>query len=277
MIIDGHAHACGPFLKAETLVPFLDDAGVDKVVLTAGELDSVKSYNLADIANWFPQKDVVFWINRLARFSVSLTGSAGHLDERNAHVAALVRACPDRVLQFYWTDPTRPDIIHELEKRHSQWNFAGLKLQQGWERFKIPSPGLQEIARWAGEKNLPIFIHAYSKKDILALVEFVQIHRNTRFILGHLLGMEYFPRKQEGGENLYFEISLPALISEFRLQKALERHGADRLILGSDTPYGKESLKRNIQRVRELPISKIDQGRILGENLGAILGLNSSL
>jgi len=33
MIIDVHAHAYGPFSKAEKLVPFLEEAGVDKVVL----------------------------------------------------------------------------------------------------------------------------------------------------------------------------------------------------------------------------------------------------
>jgi uncharacterized protein len=40
MIIDSHAHACGPYLKGENIVKLLNETGVDKVVLVPGELDS---------------------------------------------------------------------------------------------------------------------------------------------------------------------------------------------------------------------------------------------
>ncbi len=40
MIIDGHAHACGDFLTSEGILEKLNEAGVDKVVLVPGELDS---------------------------------------------------------------------------------------------------------------------------------------------------------------------------------------------------------------------------------------------
>ena len=67
------------------LISFLDEAGVDKVVLTAGELGSTKSYDLPDIVNWFPNNDVMYGINRVIRLTVALTVPAGHPDARNAH------------------------------------------------------------------------------------------------------------------------------------------------------------------------------------------------
>lgn len=46
MIIDGHSHACGKFLTAESIVRTLDKNGVDRVVLVPGELNSRSEYTL---------------------------------------------------------------------------------------------------------------------------------------------------------------------------------------------------------------------------------------
>ena len=64
MIIDGHAHASGPFLRAEGIVKALDAAGADKVVLVSGEANSEKTYSLPRLAHRFPNTDIVAWTNR---------------------------------------------------------------------------------------------------------------------------------------------------------------------------------------------------------------------
>ena len=49
MIIDGHAHASGDFLKPENIIDNLDKSGVDKVILVPGELESTKNYSLPNL------------------------------------------------------------------------------------------------------------------------------------------------------------------------------------------------------------------------------------
>jgi uncharacterized protein len=61
-------------------------------------------------------------------------------------------------------------------------------------------------------------------------------------------------------------------ISLRRLNKAIAHFGAHRIILGSDTPYGKDNLRLNVQRIKDLSISEQDKQLIFGENLQTILG-----
>lgn len=43
-MIDGHAHACGPYLTADAIIEKLDKSEVSHVVLVPGELDSTTEY-----------------------------------------------------------------------------------------------------------------------------------------------------------------------------------------------------------------------------------------
>jgi len=274
MIIDAHAHACGEFLTIDSILKVLDDTGVSKVVLTAGQLDSTKTYNLPDIAKWFPHRDVIYAVNAFTKRMITITRAAEKLDVRNAYVNTLTRLCPDRILQFYWADPRREDITVELDEKYEAWRFKGIKLQQCWERFEINSAGFHRLAEWAGNIDIPVFVHAASKKDILELIDFLKDHPRTMFIMGHLLGMELLQDWAGRLPNFVFEISTPQLVSEVRLKKAIHAFGANRIVLGSDTPYGKDNLAQNIRRVQGLPISYKEKEAILGENMRRILRIS---
>ena len=55
--------------------------------------------------------------------------------------------------------------------------------------------------------------------------------------------------------------------------KAIKVFGADHVIMGSDTPYGKNNLSDNIKKVRELKITKEEKSMIMGENMWKLLSL----
>jgi predicted TIM-barrel fold metal-dependent hydrolase len=73
---------------------------------------------------------------------------------------------------------------------------------------------------------------------------------------------------------VYIEISPPWLHSRKRLLWAIDWFGADRLIFGSDTPYGCRNIARNLRKINKLPISKLLKKQILGQNMAAILKVN---
>jgi predicted TIM-barrel fold metal-dependent hydrolase len=275
MIIDGHAHACGEFLHVENVVRILDANRVDKIVLVPGEMNSEKNYNLPELARLFPSRDVVAWTNAVTKLAISLTRAARHVDDGNRYVHTFVQACPDRIIQFYWVMLHRPNILQEIETHYDEWRFHGIKFHQCWEAFTIRSALFESVADFATRNHLPIFIHVGSKQEVVALIDFIRHHPQTRIIVGHLFGLELCVQSGLSLENVYFEISSPQLISLPRLNAALRHFGAQKIVLGSDIPYGKDNLRLNLERVRALPISDAEKDLILGENLRALLGLDA--
>lgn len=271
MIIDAHAHACGDFLKEDNIINTLDENNADKVVLVPGELNSEKTYNLANLAKVFPDKDVISFTNRLTKIIISLTGAAKYIEQGNEYVYSLVQKYPDRIIQFYWVTLRTPGIEEIVERRFKEWNFKGIKFHQCWESFTVRSGNFNKITSWATANGLPVFIHMGTKKEVTHLIDYIGDHPDTTFIIGHLYGLEHYIRSGLDFKNVYFEISAPPLISIKRLMKAIDYFGAHRIVLGSDTPYGRNNLRVNIQRVQNLSIPEEDKKQILGLNMQRIL------
>ena len=275
MIIDGHAHACGPFLKGEEIVKTLAETRVDKVVLVPGELDSLRTYGLPDLAERFPKRDVVRLTNALTKVMISLTGKAADIPEGNQRVYALAQVYPEQIIQFYWVLLQKPDAVQEMKERFAEWKFKGIKLHQCWDAFHIGSKPFVQVAEFAAEMDLPIFIHAGNYKEVAALIDHSERHPATKFIVGHLFGLELYLQSKSKFENLFFEISNTYLVSTCSVNKAIDCFGAHKIILGSDTPYGRNSLQLNIDRVKMLPISEEAKEMILGKNMQMLLQLTS--
>jgi predicted TIM-barrel fold metal-dependent hydrolase len=271
MIIDAHAHACGDYLNAHNILKILDQNKADKVILVPGEFDNNKNYSLPDVAKRFPNKDMIYITNVLTKIVISLKGTAKQISKGNEYVYSLTQKSPGRIIQFYWVMLNELKSEDELDTRLKQWDFKGIKLHQCWESFNVRSDKFVKVVKWAERNNLPIFIHLYSKKEVLELISYIEENPKTKFIIAHLFGLEYYMKSGNHSENVYFEISAPPLISIKRLQKAIEHFGAHKIILGSDTPYGKDNLKMNIQRIRSLPIPGADKKLILGENIQKLL------
>lgn len=271
MVIDGHAHACGDFVSAGNIVKILDENGVDKVVLVPGAANSNKTWSLPKLAWRFPNRDVVSFTNRLTRLSLLLSGNTRRIPDGNPYVHSLAQAAPDRIVQFFWAQPGKPATLDQMESQYSEWGFKGIKLQQCWDRFQVRSEAFERLVRFATKYDLPIFIHAGAYDEVKALIACIDQHPEAKFIIGHLYGLELFIQSGKKPEQVYFEISNTYLVSTARVIRAIQYFGAHKIILGSDTPYGKQSLRLNIERVRALPITDEEKKKILGENMQALM------
>lgn len=86
--------------------------------------------------------------------------------------------------------------------------------------------------------------------------------------------MELFIREdKQHFENTYFDLSNYYFVSKERTMLAYSNFGAEHLLLGSDTPYGKNSLENTIQQISELELPQLEKERILGLNLARLLKL----
>ena len=106
------------------------------------------------------------------------------------------------------------------------------------------------------------------------MVEFVNCHKRVNFIIAHLIGLEVFIDAGFEQSNVFFDISCYQIVSEIKIKLALEKFGHEKIIMGSDTPYGKDNLKQIIDRVLRLSLSDSEKDLILGGNLQKLLKIN---
>jgi len=271
MIIDGHAHACGDYLTPDKINQTLLENNTDKVVLVPGELDSNKTYPFPNIAKYFLNKNITKIFNGLTRFVFKITNAEKDLKKGNDFVYSLIKSIPDKVIQFYLLTNDNNDIYNILTKKHKEQKFKGLKIHQCWFPILINSDSFTQIADWATENDMPIFIHLLSDKEVYKLIEYKKTHLKLKIIIAHLFGLELFIKSGFKDKNLYYDISTFQVTSDKRVLKAIDFLGADKIIMGSDTPYGKRNLHNNIKRIKNLDISIEEKDLILGENIRKLL------
>lgn len=274
MIIDGHSHACGRYLSADGIIKALDSNGVDKVVLVPGELNSSSEYSLPNIASRFPKKNVVKLTNNITKLVMKITGKVRDIPEGNEFVYELKSKAENRIIQFLWVTTGIENTTNYLATKYDDWAFHGVKLHQCWEKFSIDSEFFRDVAAWAETHDLPLFIHLYSDKDVVDLIKYKRKHPDLKLIIAHLFGLEIFIKENLVDNNLYFDISPLQLVSDYRLKKAIDYVGIDKVLLGTDTPYGaKDNLSKSINRITKLDLSKEDKALILGLNMKKLLNL----
>lgn len=270
MKIDGHAHSAGEFLDADDLIHVIDSLGVDKVVLCPGVKNDDRTQSLPRLSR-FPKGDHMLKVNRIIWMVSHISRIKGAAEIGNEYVHLQYRKYPNRIIQFYWVDPFQKDISLELENAYDLYGFRGLKLHQCFQHFRIDPEIMGPILGFARRERLPIFIHVYSKKEVEKLIKIIRKNDENNFVIGHLIGLELYLRKCRDLRNIHFDISPNPLISEYRILKAIETFGADRVIMGSDTPYGKNNLGGILDKIRALNITKEEKDLIMGNNMKAML------
>jgi predicted TIM-barrel fold metal-dependent hydrolase len=271
MIIDGHAHACGDYLYPESIILNLNQTGTDKVVLVPGELGSNKTYGLPNLAKVFPKRNVTKFFNVLTRPIIGLTGAVNHIEAGNEYVYDLKTKCQNRVIQFIWITRRIPNPIEYLTQKFIDWKFQGIKMHQCWERFLIDSSFFMDIAEWAEMNGVPLFIHLWSDREVKKIIKYKKQHKILKLIIGHLFGLELFIEEKISDENLFFDTSTVQVISTYRLMTAIKKFGVGQILFGSDTPYGRNNLQKNIDRINSLTIGEKEKNMILGDNLRDLL------
>ena len=272
MIIDGHAHAAGVFYEKDSLVAELDRLGVDKIVLAPMGVRQDPAYSKENMDTVFANTNINNVEQKINEFVSGLSNII--YDAPNKYLFSLKQQCPERIIQYYWANPNDPHVMEYLEKYVHLWNFSGVKLHQMVADFKTDQESIHQIAEFCEAHDMPLFIHLFKQKNVFRFMDVCTEHQHTRFIVGHMIGYDILQEHALGLDNFWFDISPSWLVPKKILNKALAYYGADRLMLGSDTPLGSnKNLEKNLKRVRALAISDSDKDKILGLNLQALLNL----
>lgn len=269
MVIDGHAHACGIYMDEQSIIENLNNQGVDKVILSAGEPGSSKNYSFPNFARVFKSSKLIYFSNKIISLMVEKSGAVKFINSENERIAQIAERNPDHIMNTYWADICDKDCIEKVKSFALKHDFAMIKLHQCWTHFNMRDKNCIEIIKYAGEINKPVFIHLITKEQVNEFISVAEEYKDTIFIVAHLIGIEEFDDRIT--DNIYFDISCPELNSIEMLKKAYDLLGADRLILGSDSPYGSNNIEKAVNKLKALNMSESEINKVCGENIEKLL------
>ncbi len=266
MRIDAHGHAVGYYATLEKLLEKMEQNKLDKVVLFPGDTGNEKITHLSDGKN----KEVLSLSNRFGEFFARFMNISKKIDFGNHYVHYLQQLRPDRIIQFYWLTPA---YLETFKTDFTRMQIKGIKLHQCIRYFKIDSDFFRSVLDFAEEKNLPVILHLFAKKDALQLIKILK-GRKVKVIVSHLLFYkEFIPVWEDLKQNIFFDIASYYFINPSSLQEAIDKFGCEKLIYGSDSMWGVDCIEKTLEMVQKLPLPDTQKELILGENMRKILGI----
>lgn len=191
-------------------------------------------------------------------------------------VAQAISAHPERFLGWIFLNPARmADPVAVLERWAAVPGFVGVKLHPHWHGW--PMDAALPIAERCEALRLPILIHLGFREQGAWHV-LTRRFPKLRVVFAHA-GLPHFQRmwselRRHAG--LYLDVSSPYL-SEGLVRRAVRAVGPQRVLYGTDAPYGFSSPDHSYDYahirawVERLPIRAADVDDVLGGNVERLL------
>ncbi len=186
-----------------------------------------------------------------------------------------------RILSFAGIHPA----CEELEKKMiwiKENGFPGIKIHPDYQATFITDERYVRILECARDLDLIVVTHAGVDGGLPECVhcpphmvrELIRKVPHTKFVLahfgGHLLWEEVFETLCD--EDVYFDTALAFhWIDEALFKKILARHGEDRILFGTDSPW--ISNQDDLAILRSFSLEKETKEKILSSNARKLLGI----
>lgn len=196
-------------------------------------------------------------------------------------VAAKICEKEDNLISFGGIHPDCSDIKQKMRDIRSL-GLKGIKIHPAYQEVYMDDIRYLRILEAATEEDLVISVHAGVDiglpEPVYATVEKI-LHaiRETKpekFVLAHLGGWKEWDTVEEmiAGENVYLDTAfLEDYISDEQLLRIIRKHGADKILFGTDCPWSGQ--RESIERLEKLSLSEAEKQLIFAENAKKLLGL----
>ena len=198
-----------------------------------------------------------------------------HANERLVQFAATKLKRTARVLlKAVPIDLVEPNIIFR-----QYWEYKGtvigFKLHTSLDRCPANSERYRSFWELANENGLIMLVHCGRWEEIASYkfaLQSAALYPKAKVILAHMGGNELKNmlgaiETSRGLPNVYLETSNCRMST--MIAKAVEKLGAERILFGSDTPWG--SVLPNVFTILESDILEIEKELILRRNLEVLL------
>jgi uncharacterized protein len=262
MIIDAHCHVWPGHIAARVLAN--RPAGLD--ARHDGTLDGLRA--TMDAAG----------IDRAVCLGVA--HEARTVARTNEFIGSVDRSC------FVPFGTVHPDLSPAENLRSLRDNgIAGVKLHPLFQDLSLSDPRVVTLLAALAEAGITVITHAGAGGDRAAnergapksLRGLLDAVPGLRLIACHFGGYHRLDEAQEHvvGSRAILETSWPPSTGRLdpgRVREIIERHGADRVVYGSDWPMTDPAAE--IAAIRALGLPAEQEAAILGGNLAALLGLS---
>jgi predicted TIM-barrel fold metal-dependent hydrolase len=191
--------------------------------------------------------------------------------EGNDQVLAAARSYPERLVPFTTANPWFGERAKAELVRTFRAGSAGVKFHPGLQGFTLSDDVFLPLVELAIEHRKPMFFHTGTPISSMPyqLTELAMRYPEGTFIMGHMAYSDFWYEVSASAacvKNLYLETShhVPGFV-----RAVTERVGVDKILFGSDSPYG--SLEVELEKIGAVFPSESDRARILSGNLLRIL------
>jgi uncharacterized protein len=212
---------------------------------------------------------------------LAVAAVARTVERTNEFIGSIER---DRFTPF---GTVHPELPIEVNLRSLADNgIRGVKLHPLFQELSLADPRVLDLLRALAEADVTIITHAGAGGDAAAndrgtpanLRAALDAVPDLRLIACHFGGYHQLDDAEElvVGSTAYLETSWPPRLGDLdrdRIRSLVRRHGADRVVFGSDWPMADPAAE--LAAVRDLGLEPHEVDAILGNTLAGILGLTS--
>lgn len=185
------------------------------------------------------------------------------------------------IIPFGSVHPFAGDVMIELD-RIKMKGIRGIKLHPDYQGFYLDDKNVFPVYGKIESLGLPVIFHAgvdvLSPDDVHCTPDMVRkvvaLFPDLKIVLAHLGGNdmwdEVFDKLAGIHGNLYFDTALTAgRCPDALVKKIIKKHGADRILFGSDCPWHESSLE--IEMINRLDLSHEEKEMIFHRNAERLL------
>jgi uncharacterized protein len=185
-----------------------------------------------------------------------------------------------RLIPFGALHPHLADCAAEV-RRLCDAGIRGVKLQPHFQEFDLDEPATERMWEAIGDR-LAVVLHAGQEIAPIERVrptptrirQLAERFPALRLIVAHMGGYRQWDEAEAElvGANVHLDLSYTfGHISDEQILRMVRTHGPERIVWGSDFPWGEP--RDTLAAFRRLGLAEADERRILAANLLALLGL----
>jgi predicted TIM-barrel fold metal-dependent hydrolase len=199
-----------------------------------------------------------------------------------AEINAIFSNKERKIISFAGIHPACEDIEEKM-KWIKENRFLGVKLHPDYQETFINDPGYIRILECARELDLIVLTHAgvdigyrgcpvrcppSLAKEVIARVPY------SKLVLAHYGAAEQHEEVFDTlcGLDVYFDTSyVLRFLDKTTFARILEKHGEDRILFGSDSPWS--DIQNDVEILKSFSLNKQTEQKIFCENAKKLLGI----
>ncbi len=221
-------------------------------------------------------EELIDYSNKYNISSSAISSITKKISKDNHEVALSIKRYPERFVGLAHIDPNSKQTgVSEIEKCVSA-GFRGIKLHPKWDNYCILDENLMTpILDKISEEHLPVMIHTgnYPMSVPIQVAFLAKTYPKVKFICAHM-GIDNSAEAATAAKyasNIFLETSGTSSAGE--VEMVAKSVGAERILFGTDPPYGK--FVAEFYKIVSLEISDQDKQKIFWDNAAKLYGVKS--